>query len=103
MVGFNFTFMQKKLVEYGSRWTRFSNIKKYNFKVLKIEIIFACTYKIDTYSCKVSRNNTIVCDLHKNNKVSKSTTMIGFLLFEKMQIFILSFYVGHIQMYFSKI
>jgi hypothetical protein len=29
--------------------------------------------------------------------------MIGFLLFEKMQIFILSFYVGHIQMYFSKI
>jgi hypothetical protein len=41
----------------------------------------------------------IVCG--PNDKMSKNTIMIGFLLFKEMQIFILYFFVGHIPSYFD--
>jgi hypothetical protein len=34
----------------------------------------------------------------KHDKMSKNTTMVGFLVFEEMQIFILYFSIGHIQL-----
>jgi hypothetical protein len=76
-MGFSVTF----------RWTHFF-LTNYNFKM---EIKF-CMCLLDTYLWKVLRNNTIICGLQKNDKVFKSTIILGFLLFEEMQIFILSFF-----------
>jgi hypothetical protein len=71
----------------------FSKLKKEICKFQKNDINFSCTYYLDTYSCKFSRKNAIIYVLHKKDKMSKNTTMIGFLLFEEMQLFILSFFL----------
>jgi hypothetical protein len=49
----------------------FSNIEKMLFENLKKIDFFSCTYSIDTYLCKFSQKNTLVCRLHENGKMSK--------------------------------
>jgi hypothetical protein len=48
---------------------------------------------------QIFKNNTIICGLHENDKMSKNTIMVGFLLFKEMHILILPFCVGHIRSY----
>jgi hypothetical protein len=64
------SFFENTKWNLGARAPSYQKFKIYYFEVLEnFEKIYARIYYVDTLSCKYSRRNTIVCDVHKNKKM----------------------------------